>query len=82
MPWTRSGDEWRDPWLPLGTTERNVEDQRADPESTLNFVRDLIARRKAFALEPYEEVSRQPWSYRRGDHAVEIDLDARRVRVT
>jgi alpha-glucosidase len=82
MPWTRSGDEWRDPWLPLGTTGRNVEDQRADPESTLNFVRDLIARRKAFALEPYEEVSRQPWSYRRGDHVVEIDLDARRVRIT
>src|SRR5204863_9293500 len=30
LPWTRSGAEWRDPWLPLGDTTRNVEDQRAD----------------------------------------------------
>ena len=39
------GDEWREPWLPLGDTKRNVEDQRADPTSTLNYVRALIEQR-------------------------------------
>jgi alpha-glucosidase len=35
------------PWLPTGdVTARNVADQRRDPSSTLNFVRDLIAARR------------------------------------
>jgi alpha-glucosidase len=35
------------PWLPTGdVTARNVADQRGDPSSTLNFVRDLIAVRR------------------------------------
>src|SRR4029077_17155206 len=42
MPWTRGGREWREPWLPLANTGRNVEQQRADPGSTLHYVRDLI----------------------------------------
>jgi alpha-glucosidase len=45
MPWTASGEEWRDPWLPLLDRSRNVEAQRDDPESTLTFVRSLIAGR-------------------------------------
>src|SRR5207247_10687515 len=49
LPWTRSGAEWRDPWLPLVDTTRNVEEQRADPESTLNFTRHLIPARRSFA---------------------------------
>ncbi len=48
MPWTREGG-WNDPWLPLEDTSRNVEDQRADPDSTLHFTRDLIALRKQLA---------------------------------
>ena len=44
LPWTREGG-WRDPWLPLGDTRRNVEDERGDPGSTLNFVREMIGRR-------------------------------------
>src|SRR5207237_8505172 len=35
------------PWLPIGDTARHVEDQQADPGSTLHFVRDLIALRRA-----------------------------------
>jgi alpha-glucosidase len=46
MPWTRTGG-WRDPWLPLGDTTLNVEDERADSDSILNLVRQLIARRRA-----------------------------------
>jgi alpha-glucosidase len=76
LPWTRSGDEWRDPWLPLGSTERNVEDQRADPDSTLQFVRDLIRARKEFVDEPYEELGRNPWAWRRGTREIEIDFPA------
>ena len=45
MPWTREGG-WRNPWLPLTDTTRNVEEQRADPASTLHFTRDLIALRR------------------------------------
>ena len=37
---------WENPWLPLADTCRNVEDQRADPGSTLHFTRDLIALRR------------------------------------
>ena len=68
MPWTPSGAEWRSPWLPLVDTSRNVEEQRADPASTLNYVRDLIQRRKAFADEPYETLqsAKGVWAYRRG----------------
>jgi len=67
MPWTRSGDEWRDPWLPLENTTRNVADQRADPGSTLNFVRSLIAQRKHFgdSYEPLKSAT-GVWAYRRG----------------
>jgi alpha-glucosidase len=68
MPWTASGAEWRDPWLPLADTSRNVEEQLADPASTLHFVRDLIRRRRGFAGAPYETLpSEAPvWAYRRG----------------
>ena len=68
LPWTRAGAEWREPWLPLGDTSRNVEDQRADSGSTLNYTRDLIARRRVFAGAPYETLpsAKGVWAYRRG----------------
>jgi hypothetical protein len=44
LPWTRSAG-WTNPWLPLGDTSRNVEDERADACSILNYVRELIAAR-------------------------------------
>jgi alpha-glucosidase len=76
MPWTRSGDEWRDPWLPLADTARNVEEQRADPGSTLHYVRDLIARRKEFTDESYETLPSAAgvWAYRRGDATCLLNL--------
>jgi alpha-glucosidase len=46
LPWTRSGG-WTSPWLPLGDGSCNVQDERADPGSTLAFVRNLIAERHA-----------------------------------
>jgi alpha-glucosidase len=68
LPWTASGAEWPSPWLPLTDTSRNVEAQRADPGSTLWYVRDLIARRRAFAAAPYETLPSATgvWAYRRG----------------
>ena len=81
LPWTRSGDEWRDPWLPLGSTERNVEDQRAEPSSTLHLVRDLISARRQFVREPYAELSRDPWTWRRGTRVIEIDFAAGAARI-
>jgi alpha-glucosidase len=76
MPWTRSGDEWRDPWLPLLDTSVNVEEQRADPGSTLHFTRALIERRRAFAGEPYETVPNRNgvWAYRRGATTIAINM--------
>lgn len=71
MPWTREGG-WDSPWLPLEDTSRNVEDQRSDPASTLNFTRDLIAlRRRTPELQTgaYEELSAPAgtWAWRRGE---------------
>ncbi len=79
MPWTRSG-EWTDPWLPLEDTTRNVEDQRADASSTLNFTRDLISLRKSLRdlrIGPYVELPTPPraWAWRRGsDVTVAVNL--------
>jgi alpha-glucosidase len=85
MPWraapgagfTPAGVE---PWLPIGTTERNVEDQRSDPASMLTLTRDLIALRRqstdlsvgAYAPIPAPE---GVWAWKRGDcHAVVVNL--------
>jgi alpha-glucosidase len=69
LPWTRDGG-WRDPWLPLGDTTRNVEDEVADPDSILAFVRDVIARRGE--SDGYEPISapEDVWAYRRGRRIV------------
>jgi glycosidase len=78
MPW--SGGEGAgfttpeaEPWLPIGDAAAcNVEDQRADPDSTLHLVRDLIALRRdraelrsgAYASLPAADGVR---AWRRGD---------------
>jgi len=86
MPWTREGG-WDDPWLPLEDTSRNVEDERADPGSTLHFTRDLIALRRelpdlrggAYAELPAPEGA---WAWRRGEGiVVAVNLGARPVEV-
>ena len=79
MPWTRSGDEWVDPWLPLGDTSRNVEDQQNDPDSILAYTRALIAERKAFTDGGYETLDAPAgvWAYRRGEKTCALNLSAK-----
>ncbi len=76
LSWTPSGEEWRAPWLPLSDTSRNIEEQRADPSSTLHYVRDLIARRRQFADNSYETLAsaKGVWAYRRGTHTCVLNL--------
>jgi alpha-glucosidase len=58
-----------EPWLPIGSRERNVADQRDDPESILTLTRDLIALRKHRRIlhGAYEPVDAPPdvWAFRR-----------------
>jgi alpha-glucosidase len=81
MPWTREGG-WRDPWLPLLDTSRNVEEQRSDPTSTLRFTRDLIALRRqlpGLRRGSYAELPAPAgaWAWRRGeDVVVAVNLGA------
>ena len=76
LPWTRDGAEWVDPWLPLGDTSRNVEDQRADPASTLNAVRALIEKRRSFTGSSYRALpsSGAVWAYERGEATCALNL--------
>ncbi len=76
LPWTRAGSEWVDPWLPLSDTSRNVEDQEADPASTLHAVRALIAQRRSFAGTPYRALpsSGTVWAYARGEATCVVNL--------
>ena len=77
MPWAHgSGAGFTtpgvEPWLPLGDLGRNVAAQRADPGSTLNLCRDLIAlRRRTPDLHAGAyttlEAPEGAWAWRRGD---------------
>jgi alpha-glucosidase len=74
MPWRRDGD-WRDPWLPLTDTSRNVADQREDPGSVLHLVRRAIALRRERAdlrTGRYETLPAPDgaWIWRRGERTV------------
>jgi alpha-glucosidase len=86
MPWTPDGG-WEEPWLPLADASRNVEDQRADPHSTLHFTRDLIALRRRledlrtgrYAELPAPEGA---WAWRRGnDVVVAVNLGSSTVEI-
>jgi alpha-glucosidase len=81
MPWTHAGREWRNSWLPLSDTSRNVEDQESDPNSILNWTRDLIRERKSFtdaSYETLESTNQWVWAYRRGDKTCVINMTAAR----
>jgi alpha-glucosidase len=58
-----------EPWLPIGSRERNVADQRDDLDSILTLTRDLIALRKDDALlqGAYSPVETPPdvWAFQR-----------------
>jgi alpha-glucosidase len=62
------------PWLPaVDPTERNVEAQRADPDSLLHHYRGLIARRKS--LGPFRLLDSEPdtLAYERGEELISIE---------
>jgi glycosidase len=66
-----------DPWLPLtDPAERNVADQRDDPDSLLTLYRDLIALRSRLGdgFELLPDAADGVLAYRRGDHLVAINL--------
>jgi alpha-glucosidase len=79
LPWTRSGEEWREPWLPLTDTSRNIDAQRGDGNSTLHYVRELIRQRKAFCDETYETLPSATgvWAYRRGGKICVLNMTGR-----
>jgi alpha-glucosidase len=82
MPWRDApGAGFTDPdvrpWLPVGDTTVNVEDQRTDPGSVLTFARDLIALRRAtpdLQSGAYQtlEAPAGVWAWRRGDAVVVV----------
>ena len=93
MPWRNADgagftDSGVRPWLPLGNlAERNVEDQRRDPASTLCYIRDLIAlRRKTRDLHAgtYHQLESpaDTWVWQRGSGTiVAINLSDQPVRI-
>jgi len=70
------------PWLPYGdNAHRNVADQRADPDSPLNFCRALLALRKTEfngQVADYEQLPSPPgvWAYRSGPLQVTANFTA------
>lgn len=79
FPWTRSGEEWPDPWLPLVNTSRNVEDQDDDPGSLLNYTRELVRARRELG-DGYETLPspKGVWAYRRGESICALNMTSRR----
>ena len=73
------------PWLPYGdNTQRNIADQRNNPDSTLNFCRNLLAlRRTEFngQVAAYEQLAAPPgvWRYRSGPLLVAANLSGQAV---
>jgi alpha-glucosidase len=78
FPWTRDGEEWREPWLPFTPTARN-----AAESETLPFTRELIRLRRQLS-GGYETLPSPPgtWVYRRGSgHTVALNLSDRAQRL-
>jgi alpha-glucosidase len=76
MPWTPTGEEWRDPWLPLADTSIN-----AETSPILAYTRALIQARKQFSDDSYETLDSPNgvWAYRRGDKTCRLNMTAKRV---
>jgi alpha-glucosidase len=75
-----------EPWLPIGPRERNVADQRDDPNSILTLTRDLIALRREGRLlaGAYSAVAAPHgvWAFRRdGGACVALNLGGAPVRI-
>jgi alpha-glucosidase len=72
------------PWLPIGSTATNVDDERADPGSVLNFWRTLAALRQAGRIGGLGKLERvlldeQVWAYRVGEVTTVANLSDRDV---
>jgi glycosidase len=85
MPW---GDaEWRDPWLPAGTTTASVSEQTDDPGSVLHLCRELIALRRSrgeLVTARYSRLETAPgvWAWQRGEKTVvAVNLSDDEVRL-
>jgi alpha-glucosidase len=92
MPWTAEPgagftEPGVEPWLPIGEPGVDVAGQRADPASTLNLVRDLIALRRAepdlhggaYRTLPAPEGA---WAWTRGDgFAIAVNFGAAPVEI-
>jgi alpha-glucosidase len=87
MPWDGSPSagftaEGVVPWLPYGdNAQRNVADQREDPDSTLRLCRDLLALRRAEfggQIAGYEQLPAPPgvWAYRSGALQIAANFSA------
>ena len=76
FPWTRSGSEWRAPWLPLVDTTRNTDDS-----TILPYTRELVATRRLLG-EGYRTLPSNAgvWAYARGDRICVLNLTARTAR--
>jgi alpha-glucosidase len=75
-----------EPWLPIGSRDRNVADQRADPDSILTLTRDLIElrRHRGLLAGEYEQLDAPAgvWAFRRGGGAlVAVNLGATSARL-
>ena len=70
------------PWLPMADGAMNVADQRADPDSLLHLVRDLIALRRASPDLRHADYEAPPvtddlWVWQRGGTLVALNFSAR-----
>lgn len=75
-----------EPWLPIGSLDRNVMAQQADPGSVLRFCRDAIALRRSFddlRTAPYEPLDTPDgtWAFRRGSATAVLNLSAEEATV-
>jgi alpha-glucosidase len=76
------------PWLPFDEPEAtNVESQRDDPKSVLNYTRDLIALRHStddLTSASYEVLDSPEgtWVFERGGHRVALNMSGREVKVS
>ncbi|HUZ81490.1 MAG TPA: hypothetical protein VMU73_04530, partial [Gaiellaceae bacterium] len=70
FPWTRSGEEWQSPWLPLLDTSRNAEESRL-----VAYTRELIALRKELGAG-YRTLQSAGgvWAYSRGDRTCVLNM--------
>ena len=70
FPWTRSGDEWQSPWLPLTDTSRNAEDS-----PIVQYTRELTSQRRELG-DGYRTLksAKGVWAYARGDKTCALNM--------